>query len=620
MEPGQIHVLVVGHEASLTGAPICLLNLIRELQETGMAVCWTHLISGGHFLKSYAAEAPTLTRGELDKVSTCPDQAVARLAQWFSKLEGPKVVLCSTTVTHHLAHIIAACRLPLVGWIHEMPTFNKSHIGHAEMLAYTAICNRVIYPAELVRRANEQEFQLDRAKGTVIHYGGDHRLEDPGTGAKDFHELAGIPSGCKIVLASGTADGRKGPDLFVQVAGKMMSLLKEQGREVEMPHFVWIGAHNASWGPWCLHDAARLGVARFVHFPGTHDCPEPLYGQADVFILASREEPVGLVCLEALRNGVPVVLFQGVSGIVEYCPRGVYEVPYLDVGAMASQVVDLLTPNPMGEGPINNQDLAVQVWQRLRWERAAREFLTVFKEEERKFRSSRRILIVSYGQPPLNDADLVDGGALRNWRLAVGLKMRMPDASITLAFHETGLRTTLPAVADGVILCSWNEKSLPTHTAHSDVVIISYGFGEVSLKTACNLREDQTLVLDCYVPAYLEVAARDSSEKMREHLQYEIYRDQWNLILKKGHLFLCANEAQERFYTGVLSALGLFNPLNYGKNPILRVPYGISREEPQASSAPCTALLSHPTAWKLLWFGGVYPWFDIRHLMDATAF
>jgi glycosyltransferase involved in cell wall biosynthesis len=48
------------------------------------------------------------------------------------------------------------------------------------------------------------------------------------------------------------------------------------------------------------------------------------------------------------------------------------------------------------------------------------------------------------------------------------------------------------------------------------------------------------------------------------------------------------------------------------------VPYGVHPEEPQPRRRPCTELAGRPDAWKLLWFGGVYPWFDIEGLLEAV--
>jgi glycosyltransferase involved in cell wall biosynthesis len=49
------------------------------------------------------------------------------------------------------------------------------------------------------------------------------------------------------------------------------------------------------------------------------------------------------------------------------------------------------------------------------------------------------------------------------------------------------------------------------------------------------------------------------------------------------------------------------------------VPYGINSDQPVTKAQPIKELLggSYEKSWKILWFGAVYPWFNIRILMDA---
>lgn len=69
-----------------------------------------------------------------------------------------------------------------------------------------------------------------------------------------------------------------------------------------------------------VHEASRLGVARRVLFPGYigHDRLVDYYRQADLFVFASKTETQGMVVLEAMAAGLPVVAIpeMGVKDIV----------------------------------------------------------------------------------------------------------------------------------------------------------------------------------------------------------------------------------------------------------------------------------------------------------------
>src|SRR5262249_13615254 len=110
----------------------------------------------------------------------------------------------------------------------------------------------------------------------------------------------------------------------------------------------------------------------------------------------------------------------------------------------------------------------------------------------------------------------------------------------------------------------------------------------------------------------------DSADVIREQTEFAREILFWTELLKRGDLFLCAHRAQELYYQGVLSAIGRINPLTYGRPMILTVPYGIYRDRPRADDRPVSRLVGG-AAKKVLWFGGIYPWFDARGLVDAVA-
>ena len=92
--------------------------------------------------------------------------------------------------------------------------------------------------------------------------------------------------------------------------------------------------------------AARLGVAHAVRFAGYQDDVVSAYAAMDVFVLPSRDEGFGLVFLEAMAMGVPVVGTRviGSEDAVEDGVTGLL-VPYADAAALARAARSIL------EGP-----------------------------------------------------------------------------------------------------------------------------------------------------------------------------------------------------------------------------------------------------------------------------
>jgi N-acetyl-alpha-D-glucosaminyl L-malate synthase BshA len=90
--------------------------------------------------------------------------------------------------------------------------------------------------------------------------------------------------------------------------------------------------------------AEELGVADRVHFTGVLDGVADLLREANVLLLPSETESFGLVALEAMASGVPVVATR-VGGLPEVVEHGVtgFLAPLGDVDQMAEYVVQILS-------------------------------------------------------------------------------------------------------------------------------------------------------------------------------------------------------------------------------------------------------------------------------------
>jgi glycosyltransferase involved in cell wall biosynthesis len=141
-----------------------------------------------------------------------------------------------------------------------------------------------------------------------------------------------------VVGAMGTAEWRKGPDLFVQVASQLLRRLPD----VPM-RFYWVGRAEDYYLDQYLTDAARLGIADALTFVGEVENPATWLTLFDVFCLTSREDPFPLVCLEAGALATPIVSFDN-GGMTELAMQGEGDQPlmeivdYLDVEGMVDAV------------------------------------------------------------------------------------------------------------------------------------------------------------------------------------------------------------------------------------------------------------------------------------------
>lgn len=230
----------------------------------------------------------------------------------------------------------------------------------------------------------------------------------------------------------------------------------------------------------------------------------------------------------------------------------------------------------------------------------------------------KKILILSNGPVPTPEQDKVEGGGLRCWGLANGLLGQKKKIEITLAYNDVFKKDDSPTEFAGINLKTWQIQNIPELISEYDSVIVSYSMGDLTDSVVSNIRDDQQLILDGYVPIYIEMSARDSDNIEREYDAFNFENKIWTRALKRGDIILCANENQKKFYRGVLSSLGRINPVTYTDDDFIKiVPYGVYKESPKANNKPITKILKNKDSFKLLWFGGIYPWFDLKDLLTA---
>jgi glycosyltransferase involved in cell wall biosynthesis len=128
----------------------------------------------------------------------------------------------------------------------------------------------------------------------------------------------GLDARDQLVLSVGRISFKKGLDLLIDaVAG------------LEGVHLAIVGPDDGD-GTLAALEAQRtaLGVEGRVHLVGPLDTSEPLtvYGDADVFVLPSRNESFGIVAAEAAACGVPTVVTDR-CGIAEILGSAAVVVP-----------------------------------------------------------------------------------------------------------------------------------------------------------------------------------------------------------------------------------------------------------------------------------------------------
>jgi L-malate glycosyltransferase len=342
-------IVYVNHTGSVSGAEKVLLHMLRGLDRTAyesVALCPAE----GDLCRMVAAEdVPYVTIPELQARFTWrPDRLLRYLISFVRIMAGlrgeirrlnPAFVHANTLRAGIATTIATAGTGRLVIWhVHDIvPKHPISSI--IRVLAYTSRRTRVIAVSHATAEAFCGQLQFkDRIR--VIHNGTDlsrFPWKQPGTSC--LKTELGLPPSCFLVCAVGQICARKGllelldafarilqeaPDMHLAIVGKPVFRHEEQYRDV------------------LLESAQSAGLRSRVHFTGERQDITSVLQSADLLVLNSLQEPFGLVLVEAMSCGTPVLATR-VGGIPEIVTDSVngWLVEKGDVDALGAKLLEL---------------------------------------------------------------------------------------------------------------------------------------------------------------------------------------------------------------------------------------------------------------------------------------
>ena len=169
------------------------------------------------------------------------------------------------------------------------------------------------------------------------------------------------------VLFLGRLTVQKGPEYFLKAAHKIL----QQKDNIE---FVIAGSGDMK--NKLVRLTKKLGIEESVTFTGFLQGEEidNMYRQADVYVMPSVYEPFGLTPLEAMRNGVPVIVSKcaGVCEIIKNC----FKVDFWNTDDIAQKVLCLLNNSKLREDFSVNGKKEVS---KFSWDNAAEKCIKIYK-------------------------------------------------------------------------------------------------------------------------------------------------------------------------------------------------------------------------------------------------
>ncbi|WP_373511541.1 glycosyltransferase family 4 protein [Persicitalea sp.] len=226
-----------------------------------------------------------------------------------------------------LGEVVQAARkhsIPVVSHIHEL-SHMLAFVGRQDYHGIVQDSDLLIGCSEVVCR------NLRASGGTSVKKllsFIDLKEIDPSPGRAEALRLEwGVQPGDFVWIMSGTTSERKGFDLLPDLAAAI---------DDPTVHLVWVGKSSPDGMVYLTEKRCQQSKTTKIHLVGAkkEDYFDHL-AAADGFMLTSRQEPLGLVMMEAAWLGKPIVAFDS-GGPAEFVVEGIGTVvPNLDIGAFA---------------------------------------------------------------------------------------------------------------------------------------------------------------------------------------------------------------------------------------------------------------------------------------------
>jgi glycosyltransferase involved in cell wall biosynthesis len=351
LDPAKETILLVGHEASRTGAPVLTLNIARAMLAKYNVIV---MLLGPGPLAAEMSAAGAIVIGPFPSLRGDPAHA-APVMEAITQACRIKFALTNSIVAAAVLPELARRGIPAVALIHEFASYTRPRDA---FLSAALWANALVFSARLTMESAIGEVPGMAARhisilpqGRCTLPGAD--LEDP-LASPDAVELKrrirGDADDSVVVLGLGTVQLRKGVDLFIACAERMIR--QDPGTKYR---FVWIGAGfdpdgDLHYSVYLADQIRRSGLTERLHILPETAHIDAAYASADLLMLSSRLDPLPNVGIDAMYHGLPVICFDNATGIADVLrDAGLADecvAPYLDIDAMAAKVTALAGSQP----------------------------------------------------------------------------------------------------------------------------------------------------------------------------------------------------------------------------------------------------------------------------------
>ena len=325
-------VLFVSNDAFRAGAQILFLHLLRWIKEKTAIEPKIVLCSGGVLEESFREIGDIIVLDKIAEDFRGQDQIANRISEFCGS--DIKLIYANTVATGKYFECLKMFKVPIVTHVHELQKSIEKFAGQSAMNNVIEKTDKYIVASPAVGKNLTVNHNIPEEKiETVYAFIANHQMSPATFNKAEHRETLHLDQGKVLIWGCGTVDWRKGPDLFISVAGH---LLKKGFQDF---HFYWIGLKDETEYPDIENDINRWGLDKYVTFLGEKQNPQEYFMAGDIFLLTSREDPFPLVCLEAAECGLPTICFAEAGSMPDFVEVDAgLVVPYQNIEEMADKL------------------------------------------------------------------------------------------------------------------------------------------------------------------------------------------------------------------------------------------------------------------------------------------
>ncbi|OEU68012.1 MAG: hypothetical protein BA863_19105, partial [Desulfovibrio sp. S3730MH75] len=317
----QETILVVSHEATRTGAPVLSFNLVQELGKRYNIVVL--LLGGGPLSSAFRrAGAKVLISINLMGNAAWARVLVGQLCERFNL----KFALVNSIEARLVLPTLGEYFVPAISLLHEFASYtHRPRQTFKELFFWSG---EVVFSTKLtLENALAECPDLRDLSARILPQGrcllpmeefSEVQLQAERARIRRLIRPEGVADNSVVVLGAGFVHLRKGVDLFIECAARVVHAQEGKGCR-----FVWIGKgydpeNDFGYSVYLADQIRRAGLDGHVLFLDETVAIEAAYEEADLFLLSSRLDPLPNVAIDAMAHGVPALCFNKTTGIADF--------------------------------------------------------------------------------------------------------------------------------------------------------------------------------------------------------------------------------------------------------------------------------------------------------------